>query len=353
MGHNHNRSPLSLRSVRRFFMRAQRRACTDTGMISLIVTVLTLTACGQVVTVETPTPAQTAAATPAISLSTIAPRPTVTLALPTATRPNTPTPSPTPIIHVVQPGETLIAIALQYGVTVASLQTANGIGDPSTLQVSQELIVPTGEESQGASLDLLLPTPTPVDFAIEGLTCHEEPVGSLWCLGEVVNSTDASIENVQLRVTLHNAAGEELMGGDVFAALDLIPSGQRAPFGVLFASRPDNFERYLATPIRAEASNEPADRYAELTITQSEAGLVGTLFEVKGSVANPDQRPVASVIVVVTTYDEQGHVTGFRQSKLPDELPAGASVDFAVSLMPNDGAPANYAIAVQGRLVSP
>lgn len=334
--------------MRRVLVRLGRRDLAGLGIVLLI-----LTACGQVVSVETPTAAPTVVVTPGISLATIPARPTVTRAQPTLAPPDTPTPSPTPIVHVVQPGETLIAIALQYGVTVAALQTANGISDPSTLQVSQELTVPTGEESRGESLELLLPTPTPAAFEVEGLSCREETMGSLWCLGEVVNSTESSIENVQLRLTLYDAAGAELAGGDVSAALDLIPSGQRAPFGVLFASPPEGFDGFWATPIRAEASSEPASRYAALEVTQVEAGPVGSLFEVTGSVTNPGTRVVAAVTVVVTTYGAQGEVTAFRQARLPDQLPAGASVDFAISLIPYDGVPASYAVAVQGRLANP
>jgi len=330
--------------------RLGRRDLTGLGMAWLLVM---LTACGQVVSGETPTVAPTVVVTPALSLSTVPPRPTVTLARPTLAPPDTPTPSPTPIMHVVQPGETLIAIALQYGVTVAALQTANGISDPSTLQVSQELMVPTGEESRGESLELLLPTPTPASFEIEGLTCREETMGSLWCLGEVVNSTESSIENVQLRVTLHDAAGAELAGGDVSAALDLIPSGERAPFGVLFASPPDKYDSFWARPLRAEASNEPANRYAALQVVPVEAGPTGAMFQVIGSVTNPGARVVEAVTVVVTTYDAEGQVSAFRQSRLPDQLPAGASIDFAISLIPFDGVPASYAVAVQGRLVNP
>lgn len=353
MGHKPPLLSLFPRLTRPFFVLAQWWGFALARTVWLISVVSLLTNCGQVVTVETPTVTRTVEPTGAISLATIPPRPTVTRAMPTAAPPNTPTVSPTPIVHVVQSGETLIAIALQYGVTVAALQAANGISDPSALQVSQELIIPTGEESQGPSLEPLAPTPTPMAFAVEGMTCYDEPVGSVWCLGEVVNSTPSSIENVQLRVTLHNAAGEELIGGDVYAALDLIPSGQRAPFGIRFASPPGSFDGFWARPIRAEASSEPANRYAALEVTAVEAGPVGTLFEVKGSVTNPGQNLVTSVMVVVTTYDAEGNVTGYRQSRLPDELSAGASADFAVSLMPNGGVPANYSVAVQGRLGSP
>ena len=320
---------------------------------AFLIFTLALTACGQVVTVSAPTPTAVAEPTAAISLSTVPVRPTATLALPTAAPPDTPTPSPPPVVHVVQPGETLIAIAIQYGVAVAALQSANGIDDPSALQVNQELIIPTGNESQGDSLELMLPTPTPIPFAIEGVAFYETPVGSLWCLGEVINSTESSLENVELRVGLYNAAGEELISGDVAAALDLIPPGGRAPFGVLFTSPPDSFDRFLVVPVRSEASSQLGTGYVILEVAQDKAGPSGALFEVRGSVTNPSQLTASAVTVVVTTYDAEGLVTGFRQSRLPEAVAPGAAAEFAVSLMPNEGSPASYDVVAQGQLTNP
>lgn len=56
----------------------------------------------------------------------------------------TPVPSPTPkvVIHIVQQGETLLAIAEQYGVTVQEIVAANGLENPDHLQIGQELIIP-------------------------------------------------------------------------------------------------------------------------------------------------------------------------------------------------------------------
>ena len=46
------------------------------------------------------------------------------------------------IIHVVQPGETLSAIARRYGVSVEAILDANGLSNPDRLDVDQELIIP-------------------------------------------------------------------------------------------------------------------------------------------------------------------------------------------------------------------
>jgi LysM repeat protein len=45
-------------------------------------------------------------------------------------------------IHIVQSGESLLSIALLYGVTVDELQQANGLDNPDAIYVGQELIIP-------------------------------------------------------------------------------------------------------------------------------------------------------------------------------------------------------------------
>jgi LysM repeat protein len=48
-------------------------------------------------------------------------------------------------VHVVQPGDSLFRIALQYGVTVDAIIQANNIVNPNLIIVGQELIIPTGD----------------------------------------------------------------------------------------------------------------------------------------------------------------------------------------------------------------
>jgi LysM repeat protein len=60
----------------------------------------------------------------------------------------TPLPSATPAradgsqIHVVQPGDVLYNIAVQYGTTVSAIVQANNLSNPNALQVGQELLIP-------------------------------------------------------------------------------------------------------------------------------------------------------------------------------------------------------------------
>ena len=77
--------------------------------------------------------------------------------------PARPTPPPASVAlgdsYVVQPGETLGAIARRFGTTVRAIQDANGISDPRLLQAGQTLVIPgAGTRTPTASA----PRPTPV-----------------------------------------------------------------------------------------------------------------------------------------------------------------------------------------------
>ncbi|MCL4459981.1 MAG: LysM peptidoglycan-binding domain-containing protein [Chloroflexi bacterium] len=55
-------------------------------------------------------------------------------------------PTPTvsaPLVHTVQEGETLRGIASQYGISPQAIIEANGLSDPDSLRVGQELIIPS------------------------------------------------------------------------------------------------------------------------------------------------------------------------------------------------------------------
>jgi LysM repeat protein len=88
----------------------------------------------------------------------------------------TPTPGPTPtgaptatpsgfVIHVVESGETLIAIAEQYEVPLSLIRTANDLTpEDVTIRVGQSLIIPQATPTAVASPTVVRnATPTPVD----------------------------------------------------------------------------------------------------------------------------------------------------------------------------------------------
>ncbi|MGH2427330.1 MAG: LysM peptidoglycan-binding domain-containing protein [Candidatus Limnocylindria bacterium] len=89
-----------------------------------------------------PTPSPTTSPSPSPS-PTPSPTPAPTLA-PTPQPTPTPTVPPPPPVqtYVVQEGDTLAAIAAQFGTTTAALQAANDIEDPNTIFIGQQLVIP-------------------------------------------------------------------------------------------------------------------------------------------------------------------------------------------------------------------
>jgi LysM repeat protein len=84
----------------------------------------------------------TAMPSPAVTPSPAPTAPPTATPAPAATPSPTATAAPTPIVHVVTRGENLGQIAAHYGVTVAAIQAANNIKDPSRILIGQKLVIP-------------------------------------------------------------------------------------------------------------------------------------------------------------------------------------------------------------------
>lgn len=305
---------------------------------------------GQVVSGPTPTLASLA-----IILPSPTTRPTFSPQMLTPIPTNTPAPTPTPVIHIVQPGDTLLGIALQYGVTLDALQQINGVLRPETLQIGQQIIIPVGDlapSDANNGAQFLLPTPVPAAVVITNTARYLTPVGSLWVLGEVYNPTDEPAENVQVRVGLMDEGGREIANDLTFTVLDFVPANGRSPFGVLFAEPPLGVAGFQAIIVRAEPSYNNANRYAQLQVTAARIERAGALYRVTGAVANTGVANALDALITVTVYDSARRITGYRHLALPDEqLTAGATAQFDVTIAPDPSVPdvTDFSVVVQAR----
>ncbi|HEX3052619.1 MAG TPA: LysM peptidoglycan-binding domain-containing protein [Aggregatilineaceae bacterium] len=97
-------------------------------------------------------------------------------------------------IHVVQSGETLFQIAIDYGTTVEAIATVNGITDEAYISVGQRLLIPNAQATPGALVTVVV-----------------NPGDTLRTLARTYNTTIADIANTN---HITNAAllyvGEEL-----------------------------------------------------------------------------------------------------------------------------------------------
>ncbi len=142
-----------------------------------------------------PRPTPTATESLAAAITELAPTATATLQ-----------PSPTPRMHVVQPGDSLYAIAQAYDVPVDLLMILNGLVDPNALSVGQELIIPS-EEAVRRFLESAT-TPQPVSGPATTPTVTIEPP-KVEIVG--IDGTPGDLESEAVR--LLNSGGAAAMLG--------------------------------------------------------------------------------------------------------------------------------------------
>ena len=316
----------------------------------LLTVVLAGAGCGQVVTVQpTPTPAPTA--TIALAVVSETDEPTATPAPYTPAPTPTFTVTPTPVFHTIASGESLLSIATQYNVSMAALQEANGILDPRTLQIGQQLIIPREEDAVVAAD--ATPTPTPLPVTIENLHFTENTIGGVWVLGEVHNTSGVALEQVRVGVTLSDQDGTELAQSQALVALDLVDNDERAPFAILFGSAPESFEQYQAYAVSA-APAYVGSYYRDLAVEeiQTESERYAS-YTVTGIVRNIGPEEAVEVQVVLTAYDPLDRVIAVQQvTPSHNVISPGGSTDFTAVLAPVGGPVERIQAEAQGRRLS-
>jgi LysM repeat protein len=308
---------------------------------------LLLGGCGRML--QPPTPTSVAVASPTLT-ATLRPTTTrrATFTPVPATPSDTPTPTvtPTPIIYVIKKGDTLLAIARMFGVTVQAIQEVNGITDPRRLRINQEIIIPLVKADDKPTA---IPTPTPVALRIEGLAFHRTPVDSLWVLGEVINLSGRPAEEIQVHISLHDEQGQLLASGGAFTQLDILAAGGRSPFAVLFNAPPSSFAQYQTRILNGVPHTHLGPRYPDLVVMKDHGEWLDEHnYQVRGEVHNSGDADAEQVAVVITLYDEQDRVVGARTVGIPAEVfLTGAMAPFEVTLAPM-GPVARYDVQVQG-----
>ncbi|HSN76728.1 MAG TPA: FxLYD domain-containing protein [Anaerolineae bacterium] len=317
------------------------------GLAPLLLTMLLLTACGQVVTRPALKPVATRTSTATLAPPVIVPTPTSDNYIPPPTA--TPTVTPEPIIHSIQAGENLFIIAAKYNVSRDLLREVNKIENERALQVGQQLLIPVAGWG-GPAEPTPTVTPTPLPAVVENVYFHPSPLGELTVLGEVVNASATDLERVVAQIALFDDADRLLASQAATVALDALAPGQRSPFAVLFTQAPERYASYQATVLSAvpayvgtmQRDLEPV----AVALEQRSQGLV----TLTGRVRNDGAVEAVEVLVVATLYDPLGRVVGTRStaSDPPSIAVGGGEAGFFIEIVPA-GPVLTYTVQVQGR----
>jgi hypothetical protein len=125
-------------------------------ILYLMIISLFLHACEKDISTSISLPTATRDIFPYQTSKAVSPSPTQGLTTPI---PRTPDPTSTPFVHTIVKGDTLLGIALRYGVDVEDLQASNPDIDPNMLSVGSHVIIPLGDDVQSS---VMTPTPIPI-----------------------------------------------------------------------------------------------------------------------------------------------------------------------------------------------
>lgn len=250
---------------------------------------------------------------------------------------------------MVAPGDTLARIAEQYGVTVAALQEENNILDPRTLQQGQQLVIPFPASGDGGPARTR-PTPTPIPFAHQKVHFSFTPLGGLWVMGEVENTSEITLEQVQIGVKLLDANQDALAEEQGFVLLNLVSPGSVAPFAILFEKAPKDFASYQIYPLSGVPAYE-GGYYQDMVVEDlTFEGELYTSYQVTGSVRNVGEEESIDVQVVLTAYDSLDRVIAARTVAPEHNVIAADGVTaFEAILVPLGGPVERIHAVAQGR----
>jgi hypothetical protein len=167
-------------------------------------------------------------------------------------------------------------------------------------------------------------------------------------LGEVFNPGPNGLSSVKILVSLQDGAGNSVQNAVAITALDSIPPNQTSPFRVLFTDPPQSYAQFAIAPLRGEIS-DPAVAPIPLQVTRIDGRPDGVQFRISGELTNPTAETATRVRLLVTIYDADKRVVGYRHFTLSDApLAPNASLPFELTLTTATPNVASFAALAEG-----
>lgn len=241
----------------------------------------------------------------------------------------------------MQKGETLIGIAVKYGLSLDALLAANPGLVPEALSVGSSLVIPAGPGSAAASAVGAVPTPLPM--VLSTVACFDQAGGGRYCLLEAKNPNESALEAVQAQVVLAGGDGQVLAEAAAQPALRAIGPGASVPLVAFFPAVPAGVAAVGVFPVSAMPVGAAGDRYLALTVQAQGSDLTRPVVELRGTVGNPAAVPV-KVRLAAALYDGSGQLAGCGWLELPAPLEVGQSLPFTLPVAVLGNAPVSRSV---------
>jgi hypothetical protein len=190
------------------------------------------------------------------------------------------------------------------------------------------------------------PTPKPqINLQAGSYTSYRDSIDSLWFVGEVVNTGDASAQNVQVAISLIDSSGNIVGTGS--ESLVYVGANGKFPFKILVLNDPAEWAE-----VKIQIQGEPYSEnslfapYIELEI-DNVSGKPGDFlgYNLTGVVKNTGDKTALLVYITAVAYDEEGQVVdvGWTFATL-DQIAPGGDSPFSIDFSNLEDAPTSYEI---------
>jgi murein DD-endopeptidase MepM/ murein hydrolase activator NlpD len=236
---------------------------------------------------------------------------------------------------VVREGDTLLGIAINFGVEVADLQTANEGLDPRALQIGQQLIIPPprAEASETSVTDNTLPTSTPAALTLQAPSCFPSQVGGMMCLGEVQNTLNIPLERVAIAVQMLAADGTPIQEVVAIVEQRIIPIGGTAPYRAQLNAN-QNDVRLDTVLLSADEAQRVEQRFIVLQVLDEQVVYEQGRYIISARVRNPDVVNALAVRATLTILGANGRVLGYRVAQVRDVIAPGEDAPLQMDVIP-------------------
>jgi hypothetical protein len=169
--------------------------------------------------------------------------------------------------------------------------------------------------------------------------------------GEIRNTSNGPVQLVQIAVSLTDTSGKDIGSQFGFTLLKVIPPGTKAAFSIPYTGGRRSVGKVSATVTAAAA---PPTGYTTVQVATKQGSVLGTDYQVTGTVSNSTSGPVHFVNIVGTFYDAKGHVVGAAQDESDaSAVPPGGTTSFNLILQEQGTKVSTYALAAEAQVVPP
>lgn len=206
-----------------------------------------------------------------------------------------------------------------------------------------------GKSTPTATLTKTMTSLQPKAVKITSLNAVSSTVGSM-VFGQVQNLSAAPIGGVQLTVSITQKNGKVVDAPfPASTMLNELPPRAKSPFQFPF----DGTGVVTSVSATVQVGSVIPVPYDPLTVGSSTGTILGTAFQVSGTVTNSSGVPITYPNVVATMFDHSGNVVGAAYDVgTSDTVVPGGTSNFDIILTGEGRLVAHYTVVAEGRVVA-